>query len=101
MVLVVVSFTEAPAAGPAPWHGSQILVDLLLCGIGVATAVAVWTSRLVLSEGALTATNFFRSRSMPLAEVVNVDWSVIPGRGGKIRRQDCNGIRTFVSTPQQ
>lgn len=96
-VALAISFTVSPADGPAPWHGSQIPADLVICGVAVAVVVGVWTSRLVLSDGVLTATNFYVSRSMRIDEVVAVDWAILPGLGGRVRRHDGTGIRTLVA----
>lgn len=93
-------FNAAPDTG-RPWRGTQILVDLGICGVGVAVLVAVWTSRLVLKDGTITATNFFRSRSIPLAEVEHINWSGWPGGGGKLCRSDGSGIRTLVTGTRQ
>jgi hypothetical protein len=59
--------------------------------------LAFWTSRLVVEDGVVTATNFFVSRSMPLADVVEVKPSTFPFLGIKLRREDSSGIRTLVS----
>lgn len=89
-------FGATPENGRS-WHGSFILIDAAIGLVGATVIVAVWTSHLVLSDGILTATNFFISRSMPLVEVVDVDPSALPFLGMKIRRGDKSGIRTLVS----
>jgi hypothetical protein len=86
-----------PSTGVRFWQGWDVLVRLALVAVGAATVVSMWTSRLVLSGGTLTATNFFVSRSMPLTDVMDVDWSALPWMGGKIRDRHRHGIRTLVS----
>lgn len=92
----ILPFGTTPENGQS-WHGSSILVDVSIILVGAAVIVAVWTSRLTLSDGVLTATNFFISRSIPLVEVVDVDPAALPFLGMKIRRGDKSGIRTLVS----
>lgn len=97
VVVAGLTFTASPEHGPPPWHGSEIPVDLVLSAVAIAVVTAVWTSRLELKDGSLTATNFFRSRSMPLVEVERVSWSTFAFLGGRLRRADGSGIRTLVS----
>lgn len=94
IVLLVMPFT---AGGPPPFRASQIPITFFIWASGFAVTYAVWTSRLVLEGGILTATNFGIVRSMLLIEVHDIDWSALPGYGGKIRRKDKTGIRTLVS----
>ena len=86
-----------PVDGGSSWHGKYIAIDLGVALVGLVVTVAVWTSRLVLAGGVLTATNFGISRSMRLVEVADVDPSVFPFLGMRIRRHDRSGIRTLVS----
>lgn len=97
VVVILLPFGEDPKDGTKAWQGSNISIDLCLVIVGFVVIVAVWTSRLVLSDGVLTATNFGVSRSMPLREVVDVDAAVFPFLGMKIRRGDKSGIRTLIS----
>lgn len=94
---VSVPFTTVPDDGSEPWSGWNAVFRITLIVVGIATIVAVWTSRLVLSSGRLTATNFFVSRSMPLVEVVEVDPAFLPFLGMKINGHDRSGLRTLVS----
>jgi hypothetical protein len=97
VVVILLPFGEDPKDGTKAWQGSNIPIDLGLVIVGLVVIFAVWTSRLVLSDGVLTATNFGVSRSMPLREVVEVDAAAFPFLGMKIRRGDKSGIRTLIS----
>lgn len=93
---VFLGFATASTA-PRAWDLSSIAVGVGMVLVGGAFIVAVWTSRLVLSDGVLTATNFGVSKSMLLIDVVDVDAATFPIFGMKIRRGDKSGIRTLVS----
>jgi hypothetical protein len=84
--------------GGTAWSGSAGVVvgDAVLTLVGVIVMIAFWTSRLVVADGVVTATNFFVSRSMPLEDVAVVDPSAVPFLGMKIRRADGSGMRTLV-----
>ena len=92
---LILPFSEAPRNGEQT--ALSFLVGSIIFVVGAAVLVAVWTSRLVLAGGVLTATNFFISRSVPLVDVIDVDPSAFPFLGMKIRRADKSGIRTLVS----
>ena len=81
------------------WHGTPTVIvgDALLTLAGVLVIVALWTSRLLIADGNVIATNFFISRSMPLEEVAEANPSTFPFLGIKIQREDRSGIRTLVS----
>lgn len=97
LVLVAVSFTDGPANGPAPWHGSEALIDVGIILFAVLVNVSLWTAKLVLSDGVLTATNFaVFHKSMPIAEVTKVSQGWLPGIGMLIRG-DGHRVRTLVS----
>lgn len=76
---------------------TAVVGEALIVVAGVALVVAVWTSRLVLSDGVLTARNFFVSRSMPIVDVVAAKPVGIPWLGITIRACNGRGIRTLVS----
>lgn len=85
--------------GGTAWHGTGTVIigDALLTLAGLLVVVAFWTSRLVITDDTVIATNFFISRSLPLAEVAVVEPSTFPFLGIKIRREDRSGIRTLIS----
>jgi hypothetical protein len=94
---LVIPFVVESGNGSGPWHGSNMPVDLGLALVGLVVTIAAWTSRLVLADGDLTATNFGIGRSIPLREVAEVEASAFPFLGMKIRRSDRSGVRTLVS----
>lgn len=96
VIMLLLAFVAEPR-GAESWHGPDLLIHGGIALVGVGATFAVWTSRLVLDNGVLTATNFGISRSMRLAEVVDVEPSAFPFLGMKVRRGDKSGIRTLVS----
>jgi hypothetical protein len=98
VVMPLASIGGALEDGAVQPGTTWFIVSVVLCAlISLAVVVASWTSRLVLADGVLTATNFGVSRSMPLKDVVEVDPSAFPFLGMKIRRHDKAGLRTLVS----
>lgn len=97
LFLVALPFAVTPEKGPRAWHGSNVPVDVALVLVGLYSVLVVWTSRLVVADGLLIATNLGVSRSMPLVEVVDVDASAFAFLGMKVRRGDKSGIRTLVA----
>lgn len=96
LICIVLPYGDEPP-GHRPWHGSDIGTDLGFGLVGLVVIVAVWTSRLTLSDGVLTARNLFVSRSISLLEVADAEPAAFPFLGIKIRRADKSGIRTLVS----
>jgi hypothetical protein len=96
IAMVAIPFGVEPLRGQQ-WHGGHLVAAIIAWLVGAVVATAAWTSRLVLRDEVLTATNLGISRSMPLTEVVDVDPSTFPFFGMKIRRTDGSGIRTLVS----
>ncbi|HET6165944.1 MAG TPA: hypothetical protein VFE07_03890 [Marmoricola sp.] len=97
LTLYLVFARPDPASGGLSWSGWDLVVLMSMIVLLLAVVLALWTSRLVLSHGTLTATNFFVSRSMPLVDVVDVRWSTFQIFGGKICGVHDNDIRTLVS----
>jgi hypothetical protein len=84
-------------AGGGGHRTAAAVGEALIVAAGVALVVAVRTSRLALSDGVLTARNFFISRSMPIVDVVAAHPVGIPWLGITIRARTGRGIRTLVS----
>lgn len=94
-MLGIVTFVE-PDEGPR-WSVEQIVFGAIVVLLTVVLLVAIFTSRLVLRDGVLTAKHFYGSRSVGLAEVESVEPGFWLCAGLVLRLQDGTKIRTFVS----
>lgn len=75
----------------------QLLISLCILLMGAAVIAAVWTSRLELVEGVLTAVNFGRSSSVSIAHVESVEPSSWPCTGLLIVTTSGQRVRTLIS----
>jgi hypothetical protein len=99
--MVIIPLFVTPDDGSSPTAPGQVLIAIGVAGVGVAVLLAVWTSRLVLVDGVLTAFHFARSRSVKLADVESVVPAFWPLTGLMIKTSGGRRIRTLVSGSAQ
>lgn len=91
---LIVGVGESPDAA---WTWDQILVSGGIAVAGAVVLVAMFSSRLTLKGGVLTARHFYGSRSVRLEDVEVVEEAFVAYTGLILRLHDGTTMRTLVS----